>query len=148
MPEARGHGVVVTCFVDANHGGNLKDWKSQTGVIIFINKAPIHCYSKSQTTAEASAFGVQFCAMGTAVEMIEALRYKLRMLCIPVRGPANVYCDNESVTKNTTIPESTLKKKHNSIAYHRCRKALSAGTVRIAKQGTEKNLADLFTNIY
>ena len=25
MPEARGHGVIVTCFVDANHGGNLKD---------------------------------------------------------------------------------------------------------------------------
>ena len=24
MPEARVHGVIVTCFVDANHGGNLK----------------------------------------------------------------------------------------------------------------------------
>ena len=24
-PEARGHGVVVTCFVNSNHGGNLKD---------------------------------------------------------------------------------------------------------------------------
>ena len=47
MPEARGHGVIVTCFVDANHGGNLKDQKSQTGVLIFINKAPIHWYSKS-----------------------------------------------------------------------------------------------------
>ena len=42
IPEARGHGVVVTCFLYANHGGNLKDRKSQTGVIIFINKAPIH----------------------------------------------------------------------------------------------------------
>ena len=47
--ESRGFGVVVTFFVDANHRGNLKDWKSHTGVIIFINKAPIHWYSKSQT---------------------------------------------------------------------------------------------------
>ena len=38
MTEARGHGVVVTFFVDANHGGNLKDMKSQTGVLIFFNK--------------------------------------------------------------------------------------------------------------
>ena len=56
MPEARGDSVVVTCFVDDNHGGNLKDQKSQTGVLIFINKEPINWYSKSQTTVETSIF--------------------------------------------------------------------------------------------
>ena len=56
MPEARVHGVVFTCLVDAKHGGNLKDQKSQTGLLIFINKAPIHWYSKSKTTVEASTF--------------------------------------------------------------------------------------------
>ena len=147
MPEARGLGVVVACFVDANHGGNLRDRKSQTGVLIFINKSPIHWYSKSQATVEASTFGAEFCAMKTSVEMIESLRYKLRMFGIPVEGPANVYCDNEAVTKNTQTPESTLKKKHHSIAYHRCREAVAAGTIRIAKQGTKKNLADLFTKV-
>ena len=48
--------------------------------------------------------------MKTAVETIEGLRYKLRMFGIPVEGPANIYCDNEAVTKNTQIPESTLKR--------------------------------------
>ena len=86
MPEARGHGVIVTCFVDANNGGNLKDPKSQTGVLIFINKAPIYWYSKSQTTVEASKFGAEFFAMKTAVEMIKGLRYKLRMFGILVNG--------------------------------------------------------------
>ena len=147
MPETRGLGVVVACFVDANHGGNLRDRKSQTGILIFINKSPIHWYSKSQATVEASTFGAEFCAMKTSVEMIESLRYKLRMFGIPVEGPANVYCDNEAVTKNTQTPESTLKKKHHSIAYHRCREAVAAGTIRIAKQGTKKNLADLFTKV-
>ena len=28
MHESRIHGVIVKCFVDANHGGNLKDRKS------------------------------------------------------------------------------------------------------------------------
>ena len=79
--------------------------------------------------------------------MIEGLRYKLRMLGVPIDGPANVYCDNEAVYKNTSMPESVLKKKHHSIAYHRCREAVAAGTMRIAKQGTEKNLADLFTKV-
>ena len=83
--------------------------------------------------------------MKTAVEMIEGLRNKLRMLGIPVEGPANIYCDNEAMTKNTQVPESTLKKKHHSITYHRCREAVTAGTVRAAKQGTRKNLADVLT---
>ena len=94
MLEARVHGVVVTCFVDANHRGNLKDRKNQTGVLIFVNKSPIHWYSKSHTMVEASTFGAQFCAMNTALEMIETLRYKLRMFGIPVEGPANFYCNN------------------------------------------------------
>ena len=147
MPESRGHDVIITCFVDANHAGNQKDRRSQTGILIFINKAPIHWYSKQQPSVEASTFGAEFCAMKNAVEMIEALRYKLRMFGIPIDGPANVYCDNEAVYKNTVIPESTLKKKHHSIAYHRCREATAAGTIRVAKQGTEKNLADLFTKV-
>ena len=69
------------------------------------------------------------------------------MFGIPIDSPANVYCDNEAVYKNTVIPESTLKRKHHSIAYHRCREAVAAKTIRVAKQGTTKNLADLFTKI-
>ena len=44
MPEARGHAVNISCFApDANHVGNQKDRRtcSQTGILIFINKAPI-----------------------------------------------------------------------------------------------------------
>ena len=147
MPEARLHGVVVTCFVGANHGGNLKYRKSRTGVLIFINKSPIHWYSESQTTVEASTFGAELCAMNTAVEIVEALRYKLRMFGIPVEVPSNVHCDNEALTKNTKIPQSTLKKKHHSISYHMCRKEVASGTFRITKQGKEKNIANLFTKI-
>ena len=147
MPEARGHDVILTCFVDANHAGNQKDRRSQTGILIFINKAPIHWYIKRQNTVETSTFGAEFCAMKIAVEMVEALQYKLRMFGVPIDGATNVYCDNEAVYKNTSVPESVLKKKHHSIAYHRCREAVAAKTIRVAKQGTEKNLADLFTKI-
>ena len=104
MPESRGYGFIATCFVDDNHVGNLKDQNIQTCVLIFINKAPIHWYSKLQTTVDASTFGAKLCAMKTALGIIEALIYKLRMFVIPVEVPANVYCDNEAVAKNTTIP--------------------------------------------
>jgi hypothetical protein len=83
--------------------------------------------------------------MRIAVDMIEALRYKLRMFGVPIDGPANVFCDNKSVVTNSTIPTSVLKRKHNSIAYHRVREAVAAETLRIAKVDTKENLADLLT---
>jgi hypothetical protein len=85
--------------------------------------------------------------MKIAVELVEGLRYKLRMMGVQVDGPTNIFCDNESVVKNTTRPESTLKKKHNAIAYHRVREAQAAGIVRIVKEDGETNLADLFTKL-
>jgi hypothetical protein len=85
--------------------------------------------------------------MRIAVELTEALRYKLRMFGIPLDGPTNVFCDNEAVTKNVRIPESTLKKKHNAIAYHRAREAVAAGTIRVAKEDGVTNLADVLTKL-
>ena len=85
--------------------------------------------------------------MKNAVELTESLRYKLRMFGVPIDSATNVFCDIEAVYKNTTLPESTLKKKHHSIAYHRCREAVAAGKVLIAKEGTRTNLRDLFTKL-
>ena len=83
--------------------------------------------------------------MRVAKELIVGLRCKLRMFGVPIDGPANVHCDNQGVVKNTSIPESTLSKKHNAINYHTCREAVAAGIMRVAKEPTESNLADLFT---
>jgi hypothetical protein len=80
-----------------------------------------------QNMVENLTFGSEFVAMQIAVELIEALRYKLRMFGVPINCPTNVFCDSEAVTKNAIYPESTLKKKHNAIAYHRTREAVAAG---------------------
>ena len=104
-------------------------------------------YSKRQNSVETSTFGSEFTAMKTAIELLKSLRYKLRMFGVPMEGPANVYCDNEAVYKNITIPSSVLSKKMHSISYHFCREAVAAGIVRIAKEDTTTNLADLFTKI-
>jgi len=62
-----------------------------------------------------------------------------------VGDPTNVYCDNEATVYNYTKPESTLKKRHNAIAYHRGREAVAANTICIAKEPSETNIADMLT---
>ena len=144
-PEPRGRAVQINAFCDSDHAGNKITRKSHTGILLYVNAAPVIWYSKLQNTVETSTFGSEFIAMRICVEMIEALRHKLRMFGVPIDGPANVFCDNNSVVINATIPTSPLKKKHNAIAYHRVREAIAARTIQVAKVKSEENLADAFT---
>ena len=119
MPRPRGQLVSSMAWVDASHAANKKTRRSHTGYVIFLNRAPILWHSKKQNTVEASTFGAEFIALKACIEAITHLQYKLRMFGIPLTDkPTHVFCDNESVVRNATLVESTLNKKHNSIAYH------------------------------
>ena len=144
-PKPRGNALQVNCFVDSDHAGDRITRRSQTGIILYCNSAPIIWYSKRQNTVESSTFGSEFVALRIASELIVSLRYKLRMFGIPVEGPANVFCDNEAVYKNTAFAESTLKKKHNSICFHRVRECVASGILIVHKVGTHFNLSDILT---
>ena len=50
-----------------------------------------------------------------AVELIAALRYKLRMFRVRIDVSKDMFCDNEAVYKNASMPESQLLKKHHNI---------------------------------
>ena len=90
----------------------------RTGYIAFLNMAPIVWFSKKQTTIETSVFGTEFVMMKTVMDAMQGLRYKLRMMGIPLSGPTLFYGDNMSVIHNTQRPESQLCKKANAISYH------------------------------
>jgi len=144
-PEPRGKEVHMYSFCDADHAGDKLTRQSQTGIIIFLNRAPIVWFSKKQNTVEISTFGSEFVALRIAVDLIVSLRYKLRMMGIPVLTPCWTFCDNETMIKNSTIPISVLKKKHNAITYHRVREAVASDILRIAYINSADNLADMFT---
>lgn len=145
QPEPLGNPVWIHTYVDANHAGNLANRRSHSGILIYVNNAPIIWFSKRQNTVESSSFGSEFVALRIAVELVEALRYKLRMFGIPIDGPTNIYCDNKSVVTNASIPTSVLNKRHNAICYHKVRESQAAGTIRVGWIPGEENLADLFT---
>jgi hypothetical protein len=69
------------------------------------------------------------------------------MMGIPVAGPVHIQGDNQSVLANTTIPDSTLKKKNQSIAYHFVREGAARDEWRTAYVNTHDNDADLLTKL-
>jgi hypothetical protein len=117
-PKPRGNPVQTTCFVNSDHAGDLVTRCSRTGVVILVNRASIVWYTKKQGSIKTSSFRSEFSAMKTDIELVIGLRYKLRMMGIPLGGPSCVLADNMSVVNNTSHSESQLKKKSNLIAYH------------------------------
>ena len=146
-PEPLGNPVQMTVFVDSDHAGDLITRRSRTGVLIYLNRAPVTWYSKKQTSVETSTFGSEFMALKVGIEMVKGLRYKLRMMGVPLDGHAHIRVDNMSVVLNTSVPESTLKKKSNSIAYHFVRENVASGMCRVAFEPSKTNLADILTKI-
>ena len=83
--------------------------------------------------------------MWVCIEHITALRFKLQMFGVPIDSPTNVLCDNLSVVQNSSVLNTTLNKKHSSIAYHSTRWHVAAGVIRVAWINTDDNLADAMT---
>jgi hypothetical protein len=133
MPKARGNLVRISCFVDADHAGNVMTRRSHTGILVFMNNALISWFSKLQNTVECSTFGSEFVALHIAVKQMEALRYKLRMFGVPIDGPAD-----QSVVDSSSLPQRTLQKKHNAICFHKVLESVAVDVIRVAKiDGTE-----------
>ena len=54
-----------------------------------------------------------------------------------------MFGDNQAVVSNSTIPHSTLNKRHNALAYHRVREMISAKILGYYLVDGKRNPADI-----
>ena len=137
--------MIVHAKVDADHAGDVITRRSRTGFLVWVNSSLIHFHSKKQTSIESSTFGSEFIAMKQCCEYLRGLRYKMRMMGISIDGPSLIQGDNQSVLANTTIPDSALKKKNQSIAYHFVREGCARDEWRTTYVKSDLNESDLLT---
>ena len=101
--------------------------------------------SKNQTSIETSSLGSEFIAMKQYCEFVHGLRYKLRMIGIPVNEPTFIGSDNKSVLCNTMIPSLVLSKKSNSIAYHAVHEGVAKKEWETGYIKTDSNPSNILT---
>ena len=92
-------------------------------------------------------FGAEFVAMKNGIETTRGLKYKLRMMGVLLDGPTYAYGYNMSAIHNTQNPESTLKKKSNSICYHAFRESMAMGKTITGHVPILENPADFATKV-
>ena len=93
----------------------------------------MHLSSGTVNTRTQLRLQVFYLSFSTRIDtdIIEALRCKLSCFGILVEGPAEVFCDNISVVKNSNITTSALNKRHNDIYYHRVREDQAVDILRV-----------------
>ena len=69
------------------------------------------------------------------------------MFGVPIDGSTEIFCDNEAVYKNASMPKYQLRKKHHSISYHMIRETVASGAYRMVKEDTGANLSEFFTKV-
>ncbi len=145
IPVPRGKPVRTTTFEDANLLHDLTTDRSATGILHLINQTPAAWFSKLQTSVETATYGSEFVAARLATEQIMDLWYTLRMLGVPLDGKAYMFGDNESVLTSSTIPHSSLNKRHNALSYHRVREAIASDVLWFFYIKDVDNPADVLT---
>ena len=145
IPPPMGELATLTVYVDADHARDKVTRRSVTGIMLLVNNTPLVWVSKRQKTVETSTYGSEMVAARIAIDLIIEMRYKFRMLGIKLEDKTMLVGDNMSVVLNTTIPSSSLKKKHLACSYHRIREAIAGGFVIYGHIPSEMNLADIGT---
>ena len=103
-PYPREKGFDMIGYVDADLAGYKVIRRSITGFVIYLKQAPIYWFSKRQNGVECSTFGSKSVAMKQCCEYVRGMRYKLRIMEIPVIGCSFLYGDNQSVLCNPLFP--------------------------------------------
>ena len=145
IPKPLGKHVQTTHYVDANLHHDLATGKAVTAVLHFLNQTPIDAYTKRQSTVETATYGSEFVAARTAVEQIIDIRTTLRYLGVPIRDMSYMFGDNRSVVTSSTIPNSTISKRHHLASYHRVREAIAAKFISFHWKDGKSNPADILS---
>ena len=142
-PKPLGKPVTTITYKDANLYHDMLTGRSVTGVLHLCNQTLIDWYSKRQATVETATFGSEFTAARIAVDQIIDLRTTLRYLGVPVNTKSFMFGDNQAVVTNSSIPHSSLNKRHNALAYHRVREMIAGKVLGYYWIDGKENPADI-----
>ena len=134
-------------LVNSDQANDKVTQRSRTGFCIFIIMACEMWHMKRQATVECAVFGVEFVALKQGTEASRALQYKLHMMGIPIVRPTYTYGDNMSTIHNMQCPDSTLKRKSNSICNHAVLEAVAMQEILTRHVKFNENPVDLLTQV-
>jgi hypothetical protein len=138
---------VLVSMCDSNHHGDKEiTSKSQSGVIILLNGAPIMWRSNTQPKTTNSLVESKVYALSVGCKDVRLMGWVLEELRVPVEWPMKIGCDSTCAAsfKNDTCPVSKLRGCF-SYRWDWVEELRNDGYVEVVGVSDESNIADIFT---
>jgi hypothetical protein len=103
MPDLLGNCVLLSHYYDANLYHDVVMGWSVMGILPFMNKMPIHWYSKKQATVETTTYGSKFIAACTCIDQVVDLRLTLHYLSVPIRNVSYIFSNNKTIVQSVYL---------------------------------------------
>jgi hypothetical protein len=141
----RGSELQLTCFSDSDHGGDVDDRKSTTGVLFYLGTNPVSWSSQKQKAVAISSCEAEYMAATSgACQGIWLARLLAKMQNLEPKT-VKLKVDNQSAISLCKNPVYHERTKHIDIKYHFVREKVEAGKVDVSYVRTEDQLTDILT---
>jgi len=122
----------MACYPDAENAPIPKVATVPFTVFKHVSHATCPDTRRSVTTVESSTYGSELVSMRIANENLLGSSLQTMYDGDGLEKHSTLLGDDNSVIVNTQlhVPSSSIKKKHNSVVFHKAREAVAAGFVR------------------
>jgi hypothetical protein len=144
----KGSNLDISCFVDADWGGDEIDRHSTSGGIAFVGKTPVSWYSRRQdtialSTAESELYAITEGAKDTA--MVKNLITELltdHECKVPI-----MHCDNQAAIAISESKGNRRKVRHVDLRHFYIKEMIEKGQLKIEYVETSNNKSDGLTKV-
>ncbi|KAH9670907.1 hypothetical protein KPL70_017154 [Citrus sinensis] len=132
-------------YSDSDWGGDIDDWKSTTGFVLFMGDTAFTWISKKQPIVTLSTCEAEYVAATSSVCHAIWLRNLLKELGLPQEEPTEICVDNKSAIALSKNPVFHDRSKHINTRYHFIRECIARKKVQIKYVKSQDQAVDIFT---
>uniref|UniRef100_A0A8R7U4Q1 Reverse transcriptase Ty1/copia-type domain-containing protein n=1 Tax=Triticum urartu TaxID=4572 RepID=A0A8R7U4Q1_TRIUA len=132
-------------FSNSDHGGDVDDRKSTSGVVFFLGGSVVTWTSQKQKVVATSSCEAEYVAAAAATCQGVWLSRLLADLTGRSVEKFQLYIDNKSAIALSKNPVHHDRSKHIDIKYHFIRQCLEENKLDVDHVGTDEQLADILT---
>jgi len=137
--------LTLRVFCDSDYGGDKNDYKSTSGVVVYLGQTVICWYSSKQSFTAQSSCDAEIVAMNYSAKEIVWLRGFLAELGITQDKPTKLLCDNQGAIQLAHNPVFHKRTKHIMIKFSYLVEQLKDDQIILNYIKSADNISDILT---
>jgi hypothetical protein len=136
----------VNLYTDSDWAGDQTDFKSQSGILVFLGANLISWKSQKQKCVAKSTMEAEYVAMSDGASegsWIKQMAYDFEL--IAEENPITLRCDNQAAIAAVNNPTDHSRAKHINVKYHHIRDMMAKGEIELVYLPSSENPADIMT---